>query len=128
MTPFEWKDYLTFAEDLQQSRVDEAALRSAVSRAYYAAFNQAVSFLENNQIFVTSTGNKHEAVWKEFERGPNQNWKTVYRIGDNLKRRRIEADYLMRPQKWSDEAKFAVAEAKNIQHWLQQITPTKPSA
>lgn len=42
MTTFVWRDYLTLAEHLERSGretgVPEAALRSAVSRAYYAVY------------------------------------------------------------------------------------------
>ncbi len=127
MKPFAWEDFLTLAEDLQNSRIDEAALRAAVSRAYYAAFNLSLSFLEHRQIAVTGMANKHQALWNEFQRGPDNNWKTVSRIGDRLKMRRVEADYLLKPRDWKQEAKAAIAEAKNVQHWLQQITRSNPS-
>ena len=38
--PFDWTDYITFSEDLLNSRSDEASLRSAISRAYYGAFGK----------------------------------------------------------------------------------------
>lgn len=126
MKPFDWEDYLVFAEDLQKNRADDAALRSAVSRAYYTAYNLAVRFLENRHLAVKSFGNKHEAVWNEFQRGPGKDWKAVYKIGDSLKKRRVDADYFLTQKKWTEEVKVAIAEAKNIQHWLRQIASQQP--
>ncbi len=44
---FEWQDYFTLAQALQQSPVaglDEASKRTVVSRAYYAAHHIASNF------------------------------------------------------------------------------------
>jgi uncharacterized protein (UPF0332 family) len=128
MKPFAWEAFLALAEDLQNSRSDEAAMRSAVSRAYYAAYHLSLAFLEQNSIAITSMANQHQAVWHEFQRGPDKNWKTVCRIGNNLKLRRVDADYLQKQKNWVQEARAAIAEAKNLQHWLQQITRSNPSA
>ena len=41
---FEWAAYHTLARELATRSGDEAALRTAVSRAYYAAFCRARNF------------------------------------------------------------------------------------
>lgn len=97
-----------------------------MSRAYYAAYHAALRLLATKQIPVTSSGNQHEAVWNVFLRGPSKDWKAVCRIGDSLKKKRVEADYLLKPKKWTEEAKAAVTEAKHIQHWLRQIASQQP--
>jgi uncharacterized protein (UPF0332 family) len=45
---FCWKNYLTLAQALAKTTNDEAYLRSAISRAYYAAFCSARNFMINN--------------------------------------------------------------------------------
>ena len=40
---FDWNQYLTLANKLALSSGDEASLRSAISRAYYCAFNLALA-------------------------------------------------------------------------------------
>ena len=47
---FDWADYLTLAQELATRRSDEAALRPAVSRAYYAAFCQARNVLRREGV------------------------------------------------------------------------------
>jgi len=42
--PFDWKQYLSLADELSK-RSEEAALRSAVSRAYYAAFPPSAALI-----------------------------------------------------------------------------------
>jgi uncharacterized protein (UPF0332 family) len=122
MKPFAWDDFLAFAEELQRNRSDEAAMRSAVSRAYYAVFHLSLHFLEQHHGAVTSMANRHQAVWHEFQRGPDKSWKAISRLGDRLKLRRVDADYLLKQRDWVKEAKAALTEAEQIQYWLQQIT------
>lgn len=46
---FDWLDYLTLAQNLVEQTVivsEQAKFRSAISRAYYAAFHQAKQVLE----------------------------------------------------------------------------------
>jgi len=53
---FDWHEYLVLAEKFESTRKDEAALRCAVSRAYYAVFNQAEKFLRENGIGIKTLG------------------------------------------------------------------------
>ena len=50
---FVWSDYLDLAKELLGSAVgspiEEAKLRSAISRAYYAVFNEARNYLVLNK-------------------------------------------------------------------------------
>ena len=54
--PFDWKEYLELARSLQNHQGDgysqEAAFRSAVSRAYYSAFCHARNFIRDNEGFI----------------------------------------------------------------------------
>ena len=54
---FDWTEYLTLAQELVQ-REEEACLRSAISRAYYAAFGKARERLE--QEAITRKMREHE--------------------------------------------------------------------
>ena len=51
---FEWSKYLELAEELVQLD-DEAALRSAVSRAYYAVYGKARGHLQNKGITISKS-------------------------------------------------------------------------
>ena len=87
---FAWVDYLDLAARLApDSR--EAEKRTAISRAYYAAFNQADSCLRLHGISPTP-GEIHKKVWDEFKRGSHAA-RQISLDGDRLRRSRVDADY-----------------------------------
>jgi uncharacterized protein (UPF0332 family) len=95
--PFRWSDYLALAQDLIR-RSDEAALRSAISRAYYAVFGTAEETLAMKGIRLKRTRrrkklNSHEAVWHTYRSDSRKNWQKIGTDGDRLKRDRVKADY-----------------------------------
>jgi uncharacterized protein (UPF0332 family) len=124
---FEWEDYLVLAEDLSTDN-DEAALRSAVSRAYYAAFNIARDFLSINGFVVSENkASVHHEVWNEYERR-GDTWATVYKYGDALKKQRRDADYILKPRpfrgkpkNWSEEVKQSIHGAEMVLYWVGQL-------
>lgn len=59
---FDWDDFLSLATDLANRRGDEAALRTAVSRAYYATFHAAREYLVRAGIAVNTGGGAHRQV------------------------------------------------------------------
>lgn len=68
---FDWNDYLKLAESLQ-SHPDkpgpkEASLRSATSRAYYAAFKSAVNFARKEGFEPRYTGEDHWSIKRHFQ-------------------------------------------------------------
>jgi uncharacterized protein (UPF0332 family) len=91
---FDWADYLAFARDVRdEDCADEACQRSAVSRAYYAAFHAASAYLLSKQETVqTQGGDSHAAVWTALKSGRWRKPKAAARA-DGLKRARIQADY-----------------------------------
>ena len=96
---FNWKDYLAFAENLQAAPnmpgPEEAALRSAVSRAYYAAFRAALEHGKKNGYIATRTGEDHNKIREHF-RKIQSNQKKNQDISTQLDRLhdyRRQADY-----------------------------------
>ena len=89
---FAWADYYALAERLRHED-SEAALRSAISRAYYAVFCQARDYLKEQGVMLSTLGpSSHKQVWGEFK----QRGRTHRSIGDNgdkLHYNRIKADY-----------------------------------
>lgn len=92
-----WPEYIFLADDLA-TRGSEAAQRSAVSRAYYGAFNPARRWLEAN---VGPIDNRaaHRQVWDAFS-APDlasedtlDKWEVVGEIGERLRALRNQADY-----------------------------------
>lgn len=92
---FAWKDLHSIAENLYitgKETSNEAMLRSAINRAYYAAFGTAVAYLKIPKHFLPQ-GSIHKFICDEFEN-----------FGEDDERFRV-ADYLRRmlvKRKWAD--------------------------
>lgn len=129
--PFEWQDYLSLAQELSQRQSDdplyEAALRSAISRAYYAAFCSARDFLRNTDTTIPLTDESHKDVWETY-RQKGKNFNAIFVNGSRLKNRRRAADYDYKLRDLEKEIALAFADAKNVFHWLSKAaTPTSPN-
>jgi uncharacterized protein (UPF0332 family) len=95
---FAWTQYLDLARELAadtRSEGVEARLRSAVSRAYYAAFHAAKDFLAERDGFVPAGPDVHAKVWRHYLAGPGtgRQRKAVARNGRCLREERGKADY-----------------------------------
>lgn len=71
---FDWSEYLKLAQELASqthgSSTQEARLRSAISRAYYAAFRKARNHLRDKEGRTErelTQGNTHQIVIDSFE-------------------------------------------------------------
>jgi uncharacterized protein (UPF0332 family) len=97
---FAWKNYLFLAAELK-SQADaytspEAALRSAVSRAYYAAFNCSQDFIRKRGDEVSPHGSSsHERLQEYFTQRKDEDpaYGQISVNFDRLRKLRTEADY-----------------------------------
>ncbi len=69
---FDWSEYLNVAKELAgvetSAASEEAKLRAAVSRAYYAAFIKAWNHLRDKEgLVIARTSQAHRDVSKQFE-------------------------------------------------------------
>lgn len=119
--PFDWAEYLRLAEELAQRPDDEAAHRSAVSRAYYAAFCRACAHLIQQNIPVSQGDGSHKRIWESFS-SLGRTYSGVQNNGDRLLRRRVVADYRDDQTVSPQDAKSAVGTSKNILTWLDQLS------
>ena len=94
---FNWSEYLALAGQLagkaKISATQESRLRSAISRAYYAAFIQARNHLRDKDGLSLPRLNIHQYVINRFKNDPDL---TRQKIGSNLKiirYNRNRADY-----------------------------------
>lgn len=94
---FDWRDYLTLAEELSKRPGDECALRTSISRAYYAAYNEAQQYCAKNNIKITSIdGQSYNELWHTLKNRAGHTSKAIGVNGLRLKTSRVAADY--RPQ------------------------------
>ena len=89
---FDWNSFLEVAERLTSDTASEAELRTAISRAYYAAYHSATAFIYSGNETLPSR-DQHTACWKWYKNHENDTLKQVGHVGQSLKRLRIEADY-----------------------------------
>src|ERR1039457_6864981 len=95
---FDWSDYLTLAQELTSaainSTIQEAHMRAAISRAYYAAFCKARNYLFNKDGYLTPRGeNVHWDVVNKFENSSDMTRKKVGTLLRHLRGIRNIVDY-----------------------------------
>jgi uncharacterized protein (UPF0332 family) len=92
---FDWTHYLDLAQDLFTQAVsslyEDANLRSAISRAYYAAYHKArLRLLNKWGISVPADASAHTAVRREFRQ---KNQRQIAVTLDRMRIDRNKADY-----------------------------------
>jgi uncharacterized protein (UPF0332 family) len=89
---FDWSTYLELATQLAQQEHEQHA-RTAISRAYYAAFHHAKRFIESTRnATIPADGRAHEAVPSELLRMSKQYVLPANKLLE-LKSLRTWADY-----------------------------------
>ncbi|MCW3054635.1 MAG: hypothetical protein JWN14_3805 [Chthonomonadales bacterium] len=95
---FDWTGYLTLADTLSKSQTDEAKLRAAISRAYYAAYMTARRYWESVGNSLHDSDSSHVQVSRAYERrNPvSEPDKLKAHVGNTLRQLReyrVSADY-----------------------------------
>jgi hypothetical protein len=111
--PFDWSAYLVLAEELATRTESEAALRSAISRAYYAAFGLATARLQREGVALPRLA-AHEAVWTGYRSHPRREWQNIGLRGDLLRGYRIQADYELTFRDLRSVAETSVTIARSV--------------
>lgn len=119
LNEFDWNDYLTLAEELKDRRESEAALRSAISRAYYAVFCQVRDALKQEGIQLPER-DIHYFVWNQYK-NRGRSFKGIYINGDGLRANRNTADYESQAGNLDDLVVDSFRRVKNIISGLNSI-------
>jgi len=95
---FDWSEYLGLAQELAGQTVSsasqEAKLRAAISRAYYAAFCKARNHLRDHGRHVIPRGGEaHAYVRDQFRNSPDRLRSQIGHNLDRLRRHRNMVDY-----------------------------------
>jgi hypothetical protein len=115
--PFDWNNYLTLAEELG-NRLDEAAQRTAISRAYYCVFNLALARAGPPPV----AQGIHAWCWAKYEEHPDPSCRLLGINGKRMKARRERADYNPADfRRWGDEVGLMLEEARQFQTALQAL-------
>jgi len=128
---FDWADYLCLASALQKDPAcpgpEEACFRSAISRAYYAAYRRASDFAEVEEGFIpTRRGVDHGRLQDHFRNQPDKTHKKVYSRLNRLGGNRAKADYdSTYVGSLASEAQSAVDLARNLLNGLDSLKETE---
>lgn len=121
---FNWREYLRLAKELAKQEQDEASQRSAISRAYYAAFHCARIYVQtHNPELVERSGDDHGKVWRYLSAAAKRQEKVAGRSGGSLRWIRNRADYDASGLDFPKDTKDASAEAERILNSLAALTP-----
>jgi len=121
--PFSWSAYLTLAQELAGRSGDEAAQRSAISRAYYAVYNLALVKIRVLQITTDEQLPPHERVWTSLMGHSEEIYRSIGILGDRLKKSRRMADYDDVIKNVPSETAQALVLARLVEGRLQKLTP-----
>jgi uncharacterized protein (UPF0332 family) len=96
---FDWLEYLNVAKELASVTTtpasQEAKLRAAISRAYYAAFIKARNHLRDKEGYsIPRTGNSHRFVSQQFVSSSDAVRQSIADKLSRLKAYRKQADYV----------------------------------
>ena len=96
---FDWSEYLNVAKELAgvetSAASQEAKLRAAISRAYYAAFIKARNHLRDKQgLVIPRTSEAHRDVSKQFENSTDAVRRSLGEKLLRLRDFRRQADYV----------------------------------
>lgn len=123
---FWWTDYLDLADRLASGAdAEEARLRTAISRAYYAAFHVAMELIVQEGFRPTGTGGDHGNVWRWYREGPGtgRSRKQIAQLGFALRLDREKADYRIPFEggRVEETAKLALTNARHIVDWVGRV-------
>ncbi len=123
---FQWPAYLALARELAP-RTDEASMRSAISRAYYAAYGVACDYVGSRRVYERqgrSLG-PHEQRWEVFSKDPGtapQNLRSqIIKAAAELKRKRITADYEKHASIKRADVEWALEKADELISAIKQL-------
>jgi uncharacterized protein (UPF0332 family) len=118
---FDWAKYLILAEELAMRMSDEASLRSAVSRAYYAAFCTARNRLLQEGEDIPETGDAHRIIWTKLRESIQKDRKEIGINGSRLRESRRRADYENEYPNLGAAVEDAVAKARYVLSLIQDL-------
>jgi uncharacterized protein (UPF0332 family) len=123
---FDWLEYLRLAHQLvapgPSAVSQEARLRSAISRAYYAAFKMAYNYLrDRDKTIVFVRTDVHSLVLERYKYSPDRSHREIGVNLDRLRRERNRADYDDSIERLPDTAAKALLQAEKIISGLAKL-------
>lgn len=133
------KDLLVYARNLHTATAKEVQLRSAISRAYYAAFHYCDRSAQKfcDELSATSPElskgvGTQEKVYIRMERycrepKVKEDVRTMAQVAKNLRNLRTDADYKLHKTVGGKEATRGLSYASQVERLFNEIiTPSRP--
>ena len=121
---FDWVEYLNLAETLQRERTTlgnvEACQRSAISRAYYAAYMTAANKAKAEGL-ITSGREQHKKVRLHYTNAPDMQRKRIGTWLQRLKDNREKSDYENTVSEVGKLTELSLDEANKVVNILNKI-------
>lgn len=112
---------MNLASRLEAAPTDEASQRTAISRAYYAAYHAASEVVRERELCLPNQHLTHDRVWRLFRVSALPNGAEIAKLGFDLKDARVSADYRNPfPGDLTSEVADALADAALIIALLQE--------
>lgn len=90
---FTWEEFSDVAEWLPEERSDEASRRTAINRAYYAAYHAAAAYVRAEEPAPASQQLRHDQVWRLIRDSKRPKCGIIAQLSFNLRDARVKADY-----------------------------------
>ena len=90
---FAWQELAELAIWLAAERPDEAGQRTAISRAYYAAYHAASAYVRAHELAPPSQHLSHHRVWRLLRDSGRTHSVDLAELCFELKNTRVAADY-----------------------------------
>lgn len=121
MTPFDWQEFLALARRFMGDAPDEAALRTAISRAYSSAYHAAAMLVRAEGLLATN--HTHQAVWNVLAKEQDATRARIGIRGADLKRICLDADYAATfPGDLVKQARIAITRSEALIEALADLT------
>ena len=124
--PFDWSEYFRLAGELGAG-IDEASLRSAISRAYYYVYHLALQRAQNNDYRPRPGEGTHAQLWRLFISSPEPDCQRLAAIATRLKEKRQRADYENHYARVGEEVPQLLDDARRFAALLSTLAPRHPN-
>lgn len=123
---FDWSQYLNLAKEFLGQPTppanQEAKMRSAISRAYYAAFISARNYLQETEGHsIPKTADAHKYVVQQLKQSSDVDRQNIGRNLEKLRRDRNQADYNNSVPELFKISKIAVKRSQRVISQLSNL-------
>ncbi len=121
--PFDWENFISLADQLvNRSDADEAAYRSAISRAYYGVFGKIKIYVSATHKIKQSPGDAiHQKIIETLKQSEDSQEFSLGNSLSQLRASRNEADYDSHTNVTKVAAENSIKRSRNLMRTLAEL-------